>query len=127
MVTPRSWLRLYSVCGLAGTAVAVRRGESARLFGIPFPGRIGVQAATIGTGLSAPVPLLLGVAGAASRLRAPLIAGLSALFVAGALGEPVTWRVLRQPSSDPLLAVIALANVALPVAAGVPALRGSRG
>ena len=110
-------LRAYSVVGLAATVLAVRRAEPARLFAIRFPGSVAGQALTVGTGLSAPLPVLAAMALRGSHLDRRTTAASSALFAIGALGEPVTWRSLRSPGADPALTAVAALNVVLPAAA----------
>ncbi|HEX9260285.1 MAG TPA: hypothetical protein VF855_12155 [Acidimicrobiales bacterium] len=105
-------LRTYAVAGLAATVLAIRRDEPARPFGIGFPGPVAAQALVVGTGLSAPVPMLPLV----WQARSPKVKGmLAAMFLVGALGEPVTWRTLRRPLRNPLVTAVVVANIALPV------------
>ncbi len=122
MPTRSTLLRLYGALGLISTLVALQRGERARLFGLRFPGSVPMQAATIGTGISAPVPALL-VLPVVDHRRDGVPAALAAAFLVGALGEPATWRAVRNPSGDRVLSAVVLCNVALPLLALVPRSR----
>lgn len=75
----------------------------------------------IGTGISAPWPLLAVTLVASGRVRGHhgllwqrVLGVLSGTFLVGALVEPVTWRGLRQVE-DGIVATVAALNVALPV------------
>lgn len=114
-----TWLDLYAVVGALATVAAIRRSEPARLFGVRFPGTVAVQAATIGTGISAPLAALL-FAPLVGRRGGSTSTALASAFLAGALGEPATWRALRRPSRDLSLTAIVLANLILPTLALTP-------
>lgn len=107
-------LDLYAVVGVVATMAAIRRSEPARLFGLRFPGTVATQAATIGTGISAPLPVLLVAPLIGRRGGRNVSTALASTFLVGALGEPATWRALRRPRRDPSLTAIALANLVLP-------------
>ncbi len=109
-----TWLDLYVAVGALATVAAIRRSEPARLFGMHFPGRVAMQAATIGTGISAPLPALAVAPLVGRRKGGVASVALASAFLAGAMGEPATWRALRRPSRDPLLTAIVLANLILP-------------
>jgi hypothetical protein len=118
-----AWLDHYAAVGALATVAAIRRSEPARLFGLRFPGTVAMQAATIGTGISAPLPALL-IAPLVGRLRGGSAStALAAAFLVGALGEPATWRVGRSPSRDRLLSGVVLVNVVLPLLVLVPRSR----
>lgn len=121
----------YTAVFFHGTATAVRRGYRAEPLGL----RTGLSPLTDalagnGTALSAPWPMILVLwhslaasraqAGEGRRGRARL-ALLASLFLAGAVAEPVSHRLLkRQLPRD--VAAIALLNVALPAVMLIGAL-----
>jgi hypothetical protein len=133
---------LQLVTGLAGMAVALRRGHPydvriVRLRG--RPDRIARDSLLLGTALSAPVVMmaaqgvLIGlVRGHAKTFAVPVLGGLGATLVAGYLGETLVRRRLSASGWDvvesPLLTVaIALASsmaaLGLPAALARPAAR----
>jgi hypothetical protein len=113
MVHPPSLLYV-GVCA-AGARLAIRRGQTARIFGVRLPGSATQQGATIGTSLSAP-PLMLALLLYADRTkRRRLTQILAALALVGILAEADTWTTLRRPSDDPTRSLIVSAELLLPI------------
>lgn len=123
MPTRSTLLRVYGALGLVSTLVALQRGERARLFGLRFPGTVAMQAVTIGTGISAPLPALLIAPLVGRRRGGSASTALASAFLVGALGEPATWRVVRRRSRDRVLSAVVLVNVVLPLLVLVPRSR----
>ncbi|MEX0795724.1 MAG: hypothetical protein WD274_03425 [Acidimicrobiia bacterium] len=121
----RSAAIAYTVTFVAGSYLSIKRGYPARALGLDMGSdvRRGVLGGIHGGGLAAPWNLVvqmwvaLGLASRADangrRARAWL-AFLSALFVAGSVGEPVSHRIVTRdlPPAD---AVVAVANIVLPI------------
>jgi hypothetical protein len=124
-MTPRRLLVVLSsaqlAAGLAGLAVAVRRGVP---YDIPLMhGRVEHvrrDAATMGTAYSAPVPMLAAQAAAIVRLAAGpsdgarrTLGGLGATMVAGYLLERADRRRLRPSGWDAVETPVAVAGLGL--------------
>ena len=110
----RSLVRSILIVSVIGAVQAVHRDRRCRCLGIDFPGTATQHALTVGSGMSAP-PLLLGaLVISAERDRTGVVGVLAALMVAGILGEPNTWKTLRQPGTDPLSTVCVVLEIALP-------------
>ena len=82
----------YVAFGAYGISVAIDEGEAARFAGLTYPGPVTTQFAWIGTGLSAPLPILAGYTGAAISGNRRALALLAGTTLLGQLGEPLTWR-----------------------------------
>lgn len=106
----------YVAVSVVGAVHAVRRGRPARFAGLRFPGTPGAHALTIGTPLSAPPAMLVGLLLAARRQRGDVIKILSVLFLLGVAAEPDTRAALRHPSADPLSTGCSVLELMLPVA-----------
>ncbi|MEK7425065.1 MAG: hypothetical protein AAB131_14640 [Actinomycetota bacterium] len=109
-------MKWYLVVSVAGAVHAVRRGRPARFAGLRFPGTPGAHALTIGTPLSAPPAMLIGLFVAARRQRGDVLKILSVLFVVGVAAEPDTLAALRHPSADPLSTGCTVLELVLPMA-----------
>ena len=107
------WLLLVN---LVGAVHAVRRDLPARLWGIRFPGSATLHALTIGSAASAPPAMLAALVLAARRNRTDGVWWLATTFAVGVLGEPDTWRTLRQPGGDPVATACVVGEIALPAA-----------
>ncbi|HUP15336.1 MAG TPA: hypothetical protein VM848_04725 [Acidimicrobiia bacterium] len=128
----RSAATAYTVTFVAGSYLSIKRGYPARALGLDMGSdvRRSVLGGVHGAGLAAPWNLVvqmwlsLGLAPRADangrRARAWL-AFLSALFVAGAVSEPVSHRIVTRdlPPAD---TVVAVANIVLPILMLVAAL-----
>lgn len=124
---------LYLATAAVGTALAIRKYLPARALGITWgtaPAADFVRGN--GTGLSAPLYMLVLLAlttlGAlrddiwgSRALRFLTVQG--AVFIAGQLSEPITWRALRKDEGDAPTAVVTLLNTALPAVIVVAARR----
>lgn len=137
MITMRSQLAvvsgLYLVNAAIGTWLAVRDD----LPGRPFGWSTGLTPLSdflfgLGTALSAPLVLLLLLAGlnllvlrgnAVGRWATTAIVVLGFGFLIGAVAEPGTWEFLSVGSISPLIATVLIANVMLPIAMVIVASR----
>jgi hypothetical protein len=117
------------VAGCAGLAIALRRRYAYDwLFLHGDPARFPLEASTLGTGLSAPLPMLLAQAAATvslARRRRPgaarvTLGALGALMVPGYLGERVVRRLLSHHGWQPVESPVACAGLLL--AAMMPVL-----
>lgn len=103
---------LYVALGLVSGAIAAREDLPGRPFGIGL--RLSTPAAVVlgaGSAISAPWPLLAGLALRPTPRRRKILAGL---FMIGCLAEPITWRALTGRTNVSIRA-ITLANLTLPV------------
>lgn len=131
-----AWVSVaYLATAVLGTWLAVRDG----LIGRPFGWAIDMTPLSgfvfgLGTALSGPLVLLLALVAAnlwlrqgerAGQLAAVWIAILGVGFVGGMLAEPITWDVL-EPGVGPLKAATVIANVLLPLAMVILAVRVRR-
>lgn len=128
----RSAAIAYTVTFVAGSYLSIKRGYPARALGIDMGSDVkrGVLGGIHGAGLAAPWSLIvqmwisLGLSprtDATGRRARAWLAFLSALFVAGSVGEPVSHQIVTRelPPADTLVAV---ANIALPITMLVAAL-----
>ncbi len=122
----------YTVSFIAGSYLSIKRGYPARALGIDMgsDARRGVLGGIHGAGLAAPWNLIVQMwvsvclaprAGANGRRARAWLALLSALFVAGSVGEPVSHRIVTRdlPPADTLVAVT---NIVIPIVMLVAAL-----
>jgi len=126
----------YLATAVLGTWLAVRDALVGRPFGwaidmTPLSGFV----FGLGTALSGPLVLLLALVAANLRLRqgdraeqraAGRIAILGAGFLGGMLAEPIFWDVFEPGEVDPLEAATVIANVLLPLAMVILAVRFRR-
>lgn len=121
----RSAAIAYTVTFVAGSYLSIKRGYPARALGIDMGSdvRRGVLGGIHGGGLAAPWNLIVQMwvsltlaprAGATGRRARAWLALLSALFLAGSVGEPVSHKIVTRdlPPADTLVAV---ANIAFPI------------
>jgi hypothetical protein len=99
---------------LLGAVHSVRRDRAARFAAVPLPGSAALHAATIGSPLSAPPLMLIGLAVAAQRGHRDIVRVLAGVLIVGILGEPDTWTTLRRPSRDPVGTACTALDVVLP-------------
>lgn len=115
----------YTGAFLAGSVLSIRRGYVANALGIDTGTdvRRGVLGGIHGGGLAAPWNLIVQMWVALTMARRPdrrgrraraWLAFLSALFVAGSVGEPVSHRIITRELPAPDTAV-AVANIVLPI------------
>ncbi len=115
----------YTAAFVAGSLISIKRGYVAEPLGIRTGKtvRAGVISGTDGAGLAAPWNMIaqrwMAVAlsqrpGRAGRRGRAWLAFLSAMFVAGAVGEPVSHKVMTRELPPPD-AVVAVANIVLPI------------
>lgn len=128
----RSAAIAYTATFVAGSYLSIERGYPARALGIDTgsDARRGVLRGIHGGGLAAPWNLIMQMwlslalaprAGSTGRRARAWLAFLSALFVAGSVGEPVSHRIVTRelPPAD---TVVAIANIAVPIAMLVASL-----
>lgn len=120
----------YIVTAAFGMRVAVREGLGAEPVGIRMGSASPRDALlTNGTALSAPPAMLVALASnlpgsrRGRRRSLAVLAGLGAAFVSGMLAEPVTAEVLAAPTDHPERTAVVVANVLIPAAMAVLALR----
>lgn len=121
----RSAAVAYTGLFVAGSYISIRRGYPARALGIDTGTdvRQGVIGGIHGAGLAAPWNLILQMwvalalsmrPGSTGRRGRAWLAFLSALFVAGHVGEPISHRIVTRelPPAD---TVVAVASIAVPI------------
>ncbi len=123
----------YLAVAALGTWVAVRDDLAGRPFGWDLPlSPLSNFVFGLGTALSAPLVLLLALVAAnlllgrgqqVRRRAAGVIAFLGTGFEIGMLAEPISRNVLDSFSRDPLTSVIVSANLLLPLAMVILAVR----
>lgn len=128
----RSAATAYTATFVIGSYLSIKRGYPARALGLHMGSdvRRGVLGGLQGAGLAAPWNLVVqmwmavGLAprsDAKGRRARAWLALLSALFVAGSVSEPVSHRIVTR-DLPPVDAVVAVANIVLPIAMLVAAL-----
>lgn len=128
----RSAAIAYTMTFVAGSYLSIKRGYPARALGIDMGSdvRKGVLGGIHGGGLAAPWNLVaqmwvsLGLApraGVSGRRARAWLSFLSAVLVAGSVGEPVSHKIVTRdlPLADTLVAV---ANIVVPITMLVAAL-----
>jgi hypothetical protein len=120
--------------GLAGLLVAIRQGRSFEIFRWRGdPEHVVRESWSVGTGLSAPVVMLVIQAAATaellirpSRRATGALGALGAMMTVGCLIENRIRNAIRTPGADPIVAVVGGAGFALAMAMAVLGVRGSR-
>ena len=135
--TLRSAVWLVSAAYLATGAFATWLAVQDDLVGRPFGWDLDLEPLPgfvfgLGTGLSAPLVLLLalivvnffvGRGERSERHAAGLIALLGTGFLVGMLAEPITWEIFNSGSADRIQAAVIIANLVLPAAMVMLAIR----
>ena|SRR5690348_17273763 len=114
---------LYLILAGAGTWVAVRENLAAGFLGVLNGQDPLLDFPFIGTGLSAPLILLViqvflmaGLARGVRRETCALgLVILGGMYIVGQLGEPILWQAFV-PALRPEIALIGIANVLCPLA-----------
>lgn len=122
------------VAGIAGLVVALRRRHAYEFLWLSGrPEKVGRDAATLGTALSAPAPMLLAQAASTAVLaRGPnnkarrALGLLGGAMTCGYLGERLVRQRLSPSGWDAVESPIVIAGVSLSAAMAVAALRRGR-